>query len=377
MPVDFLMPGMEGGSEIVEGLRNAQFDPGYYRPWIGDDGRKYVALLNGKKDEKGRPQRETVLVSDVIHNGFISSIYNGTSLRKDSWTMLDRAVQTETRLRLRAWSDLMAANPITGIDGMSNIMWEHEQMSDPGEAIQDMDGLTEGRQDRPLFKLQGIPLPITHKDFYFSQRQINASARSGTRLDTTNAEIAGRRVAELVERTVIGTVTGMTYGVASEYERAPTVYGYTNFPSRTTKTDMTAPTGSNGETVLSDWLTCLDLLYAQGFYGPFMVYVSTPWERYLDGEFKSNSDKSLRTRLLEIENIRGIRRLDYLSSGYQVVFVQMTRDVAAAIEGLGITTMMWESQGGLRKNFKVMSIQVPLLRDTYDGNCGILHGTTS
>jgi hypothetical protein len=57
--------------------------------------------------------------------------------------------------------------------------------------------------------------------------------------------------------------------------------------------------------------------------------------------------------------------------------VQMTSEAAQAINGMAPTLIQWESQGGLRLNFKIMAIQVPLLRADFDGNCGIAHGTTS
>jgi hypothetical protein len=55
----------------------------------------------------------------------------------------------------------------------------------------------------------------------------------------------------------------------------------------------------------------------------------------------------------------------------------MTPDVARAVDGMGITTVQWESQGGMRLNFKVMCIQVPQIRADFYGNCGLLHFTAS
>jgi hypothetical protein len=53
----------------------------------------------------------------------------------------------------------------------------------------------------------------------------------------------------------------------------------------------------------------------------------------------------------------------------------MTPDVVRAINGLDLTTVQWESVGGMRLNFKVMAIQVPQIRSTYAGRCGICHAT--
>jgi hypothetical protein len=249
-----------------------------------------------------------------------------------------------------------------------------------------MDGLAEGHSDMPLFQLGGLPLPITHSDFWFSSRRLAISRNTGTPLDTSMGEVSGRRVAEMIEKTTIGVETGVSYGVASQYQmpvgaasNIPTVYGYTNYPDRVTKTDMTTPTGSNGTTVLTDWLTLRDLLYADNFYGPFMVYTSNDWDAYLDNLFSTTepSAGTLRSRLLQIDGIAGIRRLDFLTDTFTVIMVQMTSDVARAVTGMDITTVQWESVGGMRLNFKVMAIQVPQLRSDYSGHCGIAHGTTA
>jgi hypothetical protein len=283
---------------------------------------------------------------------------------------------------LRAWTDLAAANTFGGFNGMSKMVLEHETMSDVGEAMVDMDGLTEGRTDAPKYQLEGLPLPITHVDFYFSSRRLAVSRNTGTPLDTTMAEQASRKVAEMIEKTLIGTVTGVTYGTATDYGQTPRVWGYLNHPQRNTKADLTAPTGSNGTTVLSEWLAMRDILYADNFFGPYMVYVDSAYDRYLDDEFKTNSDKSLRTRLKEIDGITDIRRLDFMTPAATgkistVIWVQMTADVARAVNGMDITTVQWESKGGMQLNFKVMAIQVPQLRADFDGRMGLLHGRTA
>ena len=124
-----------------------------------------------------------------------------------------------------------------------------------------------------------------------------------------------------------------------------------------------------------------DLLYADNFFGPFMLYHSTGYDIFLDNDyFRSGGtsvNQTLRARIESIDGISGVRRLDYLTSGYQMIMVQMTSDVARAVNGMDITTVQWESIGGMRLNFKVMAIQVPQLRADYSGRCGIVHATTS
>ena len=380
---DYILNG-QGYGEMGSALAESRFDPGFMRPFRGADGGTYVTVNAGSKlnptTNQLEPDYKAVPIAQLMNKGMFSPTWNaGSSLRKNEWQQLDTIVIQAARQRLRAWADLAGANTFGGFNGMNKMILEHETMSDPGSAVVDMDGLSDARNDSPKFQLEGLPLPITHAGFFFSARRLAISRNTGTPLDLVMAEAAGRRVAETVEQTLIGTLPGATYGTTADYGRTPTVYGYTNFPDRATKTNMTAPTGSNGSAVLTSWLQLRDLMYANNFYGPFMAYVSNDWDAYLDNLFSTTepSAGTLRKRLLEVDNIVDIRRLDYLPGPYQVLLVQMTPDVARAVIGMDITTVQWESQGGARLNFRVMSIMVPQLRADFNGNCGIGHGTIS
>lgn len=377
--VDFIQPG-------------TRFETGLLRPYVDlETGVKMVTINTGRsaydsKTNRFSPVYEEVPLNELLNKGVNSPVANATSLRKDEWVQLDQVVIRAARQRLRAWADLAAANTYGGFNGMAKTVLEHETMNDPGEAQVDMDGLSEGRSDSPKFQLEALPLPITHSDFWFSQRRLAISRNSGTPLDTVMAEAAGRRVAESIEKTLIGVTTGLTYGVDTRYNRNSTVYGYTNFTNRQTYTSITAPTagGWKPSDTVSNVIAMRELLYDANFYGPFMLYHTADWDQYLDGDYYALATsgmtaptQTLRQRLNNIEGIQGVRRLDYFTGTFQMVLVQMTADVARAVNGMDITTVQWESQGGMRLNFKVMAIQVPQLRADYNGNCGIAHGTTS
>jgi hypothetical protein len=366
---------------------------------------KQVAVHNGSSvvdKEEYIPERKEVLISNLMQQGIYSPVFNATSLRKEEWIQLDQVVLRAARLRLRAWADLAASSSFGGFNAMAKETLEHETMSDPGEAIVDMDGLTEGRTDSPLFRLQGIPLPITHSDFYFSSRKLAQSRNTGTPLDTVQGEAAGRRVAEMIEKTLIGTVTGFRgsegpyasgygYGTGGELGASGTrynqVYGYANYPDRLTKTDLTTPTGSNPSATVADVIAMRQQLVDGRFYGPYMLYHSTDWDTYMDQDYfalatsgMAAPTQTLRERLKKIDGVQDVRRLDFLpatSNPFTLIMVQMTPDVCQAINGMDITTVQWESVGGMRLNFKVMAIQVPRLRSDYYGRCGVLHATTS
>lgn len=377
MFTDFLLNGQAHG-EVGEQLATCRYEPGLLRPYVAKNGKKCVTMNYGT-DENGKPKQKAFTLNELRDMGVDVPITNATTLRKDEWSMLDTAIVRVARQRLRAWSDLAAASSFGGFNGMSKMILEHETMSDPGEAVVDMDGLTPGRTDAPLYQLEGLPLPITHSDFWFSSRRLAVSRNTGTPLDSTMAEAAGRRVAEQIEKTLIGTVTGTTYGVSSSYTAAlgSKVYGYANYPNRITKTDVTTPDGTNGATTVDDVLSMIESATNKYYYGPYMLYHSTDWDKYMDDDYRANDSRTLRQRLREISQITDVRRLDFLTNTYTLLLVQMTPEVARAVTGMDITTVQWPTSGGMRLNFKVMAIMVPQLRSDYNGNTGIVHATTA
>lgn len=389
MFTDFILNGQAHGA-VGERLNHCRFDPGMMRPYLDSKGRQCVTINTGRMEyDKDRgiyvPVHEKMLITDLQKQGISSPVFNTTTLRKEEWIQFDNVVVRAARQRLRAWTDLAASSTYGGFNGMSKLTLEYEAMSDPGEAVVDMDGLSDGRGDTPLFNLRSLPLPITHSDWWLSARQLAESRNSGMPLDTVMAEAAGRRVAEMIEKTVIGVEAGVTYGTVTTGPTAhtgtSTVYGYTNFPYRTTKTDLTVPTGSNPDAIMTDILEMVETLQSNGFFGPYILYHSTAYSRYLaDDYFRTGSTsavRSVRDRLMEIEGLQDIRRLDYLTSGFQLLLVQMDPMVAQAVDAMPITTLQWETHGGMKINFKVMAIQVPRLRYNYAGTTGIVHGTTS
>lgn len=393
MFADFVLNG-QGNGAIGTALQEVRFEPGLLRPMLVKDKHgsphRVVELPTGRilTNAQGKEVKETKyhLIQDLQARGINSPVFNaGATLTREAWIEIDRTLVKATRQRLRAWTDLAAANSRGGFNAMSRMTLEYQNMTDAGEAVKDMDGLADGRSDRPLIGTKSIPLPITHSDFWFSQREIAVSRNGGAPLDLTMAEMAGRRVAEMVERTTIGTETGVAFGTRSTGPN-PHVgnsqeYGYTNFPYRVTKTDLTTPTGSNPEAVMTDVLEMIETMNGNGYFGPFMLYHSTAYSRYLsDDYFRTGSTSAvrlLRERIMAIEGITDIRRLDFLTSGYQMILVQMTSEVCEAINGMDITTVQWETRGGMQQNFKVMAIKVPLLKTPYNGVAGIIHGTTS
>lgn len=340
-----------GGRGVAQALLAHNFDAGCLRPYSDRDGRAYITIM-----ENGIPT--AVPVSNA-----------STTLRKDDWKLLDDAIVKAAKPRLRAVGDIRGRGLQLIIpNGLGKTVLETESQSDISAAIVSMDGLRESQRDRPTFDLTNLPLPIIHKDFSISARQLAASRNGGSPLDTTTAELAGRRVAEEAEKLLLGVSASYTYG-------GGTIYGLTNYPSSLSKV-LTAPTvsGWTGNTLLTELLSMRTKSYDAYHYGPFAMYVAPDWDEYLDADYSSaKGDNTLRERIQKINGIESITTMDYMTD-FDIVMVQMTSDVVRIVVGMEITTVQWEMVGGMQLNYKVMAIMVPQLRADSNGNTGIVHG---
>jgi len=351
--MDFILNGQATGN-VAGRLMQSGFNPTVLRPWIGKDGNTYIAV-----------NKDGVLQAQMVHNAT-------ATLRKDDWIQLDDAIVRAAKPRLQAVADLRGAGLQYSItNGMGKTVLETESQSDISDAEISMDGTRQSKGDRPEFDLTSLPLPIIHKDFQFSARQVMASRNGGSPLDTTTAELASRRVAEQAEKLLLGTASSYAFG-------GGTIYGYTNFPDRLTKSDITSPeaSGWTPATTLNEVLAMRQLAHDAYHYGPYFLYFSPAWDAYLDRDYSSSyPGVTLRSRLAGVFGQAETR--DYLGTGYTILLVQKTADVARMVVGMEVTTVQWETMGGMMMNFKVMAILVPQLRKDFNGNTGIVHGTTS
>lgn len=350
--LDFILNG-QGYGDVASTLLACNGDPNALRPFIGADGRTYICTVN---QSTGKP--EVRLANNVT-----------ATLRKDAWIKLDEAIIKAAKPRLKIVSDLRGAGLQYSIpNGMSKTSFEWERQSDIGPATVSMDGLRRGNNDRPTYELLNIPLPIIHKDFSFTTRQLLVSQNSNSPLDSVGAELAARRVAEEIEQMTLGLSTAFQYA-------GGTLYGLTDFPQRNTKV-ITAPTagGWAPATLIGEVLSMISISKADNNYGPWMVYCAPDWDEYMDDDYSAaKGDLTLRERIAKIEDIKGCKTLDYLT-GFTLLLVQMTADNVRMVIGMEIVTVRWQTQGDMEHNFKVMAIIVPQVRSDITGKCGIVHG---
>ena len=55
---------------------------------------------------------------------------------------------------------------------------------------------------------------------------------------------------------------------------------------------------------------------------------------------------------MEIDGIMGIKRLDFLTSGFQIILVQLDSETAQAVNGMELTTLQWPTQGGMKQELQ-------------------------
>ena len=279
------------------------------------------------------------------------------TLRKDEWKHFDEALVQEGTLRLRGVADLMAAGLTRPVaNGMGKTIFEYEEITDMEPAITSLDGLARSEDDRQEFNLKSIPLPITHKDFNINLRTLSASRERGESLDTTQVRTAGRLVAERLELMLFQG--GPTYGGLP-------IYGYATHPNRNLA-NFTAGTWDTpavtGENILTDVLAMITALEGDRFNsGPYWIYVPSEMSAKLEEDFKANSDKTIRQRVMEVDRVAGLKVCDQMPTGH-VIMVQATSDVVVLIEGEPLQTVQWDVLGGFQVQFKAFTIAIPLVR---------------
>jgi hypothetical protein len=379
--VDGMAPGMQRGITMsgnwARRLLDNELDVGCMRPYISRNGKSYITrsipTFNAKTGIY-EPKEKAILTNDD----------SNATLRVLDWIQLDEAVIRAAKPRLRAAKDLREAGLVYMLpNGIAKTTMQFQQQSDIGGATVSMDGLRQSESDRPTFTLINFPLPIIHKDFQYPLRQVLASRTGYSPLDTTTAELAGRRVAEQVEQFTLGcgansnfNAAGQLLGQTTYAWNNGTIYGYMNYPSRITYSIVQPTTaGWIPQNTVDDILNMKTQSQNAAHFGPWMLYCGIYWDRYMDNDYKPTyNDMTLRQRLREIDGIIDVRTVDYIPDD-SLIMVQQTTDVVRMVIGMDITTVQWESHGGMQLNFKVMCVMIPQLRTDAYSSTGIVHGS--
>lgn len=324
-----------------------------------------------KAAEENNPLQTAMLRSlDRYGELSVASLRALSPLSERAQILVDKAVLEVGLQRLVITADIMAAGltyPLTDPLSVTQVEWE--MISKTGGAQRTMSPSARGENQLPDRIPARVPIYLTTDDFNIPIRTLKMSQRVGQPLDTTLVQQATRRVNEAVEDATING-SGIIVGGYS----AP---GILNAPNVNTYTIAVPWTSATGTQIQADVLAMIGKLQADLKFGPYNLYVGTTYGNALNTDFKANGDKSILTRLREIEG--GGRNLiiktaDQLPAT-TVVLMQMTSDVVEIINGQPPTVIPWTSIDGFTLFWLVMGIIVPRVRTDYDGNSGIVIGT--
>ena len=352
MDMDFILNGSAHGSSAS--LLANTGDVGLLRPWLGRDGKTYASVSDGL-NEDGTPKQRAIVVN------------SGATLRKNEWQRIDEMVVKAARPRLKLINNMRAAGLTYSMpNAFGSSVLQYERQSDISAARIGMDVTPSGDNDRPVYDIVNLPLPIISKEITMSSRAIAISRNGNTPLDTSNLELAAIKVAEQAEQLALGTLSTYTYGGGS-------VYGLTNFPSRITGTFLNPTASGWTPTMLyNSVINMIDASTQAYHYGPWDLYYSTGLLKYMMQQFSVYDSTALEAAIRKLPGLASVQMLDYLT-GNQLLLVERSSSVARIVMGMDITTVQWQENGGATEKFRVMAMMVPQLKTDINSNCGIVH----
>jgi hypothetical protein len=365
----YLLNGLGQGSSLQR-LLNSGMDPAVLRPWSETDprsglptGRNFITVNEKNADgsvkvKDGKPVRRNIITNAPA------------TLRVEDWRRIDTEVMMAAKPVLNFWNLIYGRVPYNVPNGMATIAIQHAVATGDASATISMDPIRKGERSRPTLDTALIPMPIIHSDGSFSAREIAVSrgynGQGSLPLDTTNIQLSTRKIAETLEQLALGTASSYSYG-------GGTVYGVGNFPQRSTKV-LTSPLagGWTPATLLNELLAAIQTMKDNFYYGPYVALYSTAWNTVFAKDWSTYYSGSVRARLAEgLPEISEWVQSTWLS-GYRIILMQVTPDVVQAIQGIPLTVVQWEEQGGFEQCFKIIVLRIPRVRADANGKTGIM-----
>jgi uncharacterized linocin/CFP29 family protein len=330
--------------------------------------RPIQRFLSGGPNEAGPAPFQQAMMRALRDHGEITveSMRALSPFEENAQRIIDQAVVSVGVNRLVIAADLFRlgltfplANPLSVME----VQWE--KISKTGGAQRTMTPSARGERQLPKRTPQRVPVYLTTDDFSIDIRSFQMSQRIGTPIDTTLVEQATRRVNEAIEDSVING------GVTVDGYSTP---GILTAPNVNVKTMTANWNTATGDQIFGDVESWIGTLQGDNKFGPYGLYTGTTIGNALDKDFKANGQLTIRQRLLMIENLVSIKTADQLPVN-TVVLLQLSKDVIDMIDGQAPTVIPWTSVDGFTLFWMVMAIQVPRVRDDYDGNSGIVIAT--
>lgn len=347
---------------IREVLAASDFDILALRPWLenGKSVRSKIIGTEKRQDaynpgQKGRPTKTEVPVYQVVPSDVEALNTKEEFIQIDVNTLRGAKFCMGITHTLLGYRDGILKFGLPEQQATGKTILEYEEQS--LEEVQ-----ISSAAPAPVYHLVGLPLPITNHSWKSkSYTEIQSSYQPGA---------SGRRVGELIEKTVLGVVPDSC------------VYGLMNHPGRST-INIT-----DTESLVDQIYKAITILENKKFLGPYFVFHGNRFDASLDSDYVLRGDPQ-RTdygqTITQRDAIRRItrkrkkgdstehqedvvidcKRMDHAYNN--IVVVQATPDVIRIVIGLDITTVRWED------GYSTWAIVVPNIRADYNGNVGIAH----
>lgn len=326
------------------------------RPFLNKQGQPVISLPNGVGAD-GKPVMQSVPVQNAL-------------LRRYEWEQIDAAVLDVVRAPNVALNDFLRLGLTQRLDGLGVIVSTYEQLGDMTEANVSMEGTVKGDKDLAPFIPQSIPVPIIHKDFQLSLRQLEASRRGqGGSLDTTQARVATRKVLDKVDDIIF-------LGNATQVGETNPIYGLTNKPQRIQKT-ATELTGGDWGTSGNAYKTingAIALLREKGYYGPYGVYVASTQYAQSNSLVSGTAVSERSTISQQLPEVSFINQAHKLTDGEGIV-MQLSTDVVDIAIAQDTTPVQWDGMGGFMIDFRIFTALTVRVKHDANNSCGIVHFT--
>lgn len=310
-------------------------------------------------------------------------------LQDKAQVVIDQAVVEVGLQRLTFVADIIAAGltyPLS--DPLSVTQLEWYSTNKIGAAQRTMSPSARGENKLPVVLPFRLPIYLTTDGFEIDIRTLKMSQRIGTPLDTNIVKQCTRAVNEAIEDAAINgatTLDGQDLEVAGY--SAP---GLLNAPNANTQS-LTAAAWTTvpvGTTVFNEVMSMINKAQADKKFGPYRLYVGTQMGNAFEADYDSTAGargQTIRERLMKIEGLQAIRVADLLPAGNgasppigaKAALVQMTSDVIDCVVGQYPTVIPWTSLDGFTIHNLVMAIMIPRVRSDFNGDSGVVVGTTA
>jgi uncharacterized linocin/CFP29 family protein len=296
------------------------------------------------------------------------------TLPEENWRHIDTKVNRTAKENLVGIADLRARADrglVMPFNGMSASVFTMKRASEVGKATIATDPDRASESSISAFSDLSVPILVTYKDFTINTKQMTMAANNNFPLAFVLVEEATRSVARTLEDTLFNG------DIPANGSR---LYGYTKYPDRQTHTLPTSWTTATPDAILNDVNTMMSFSLQHNHFGPWILYIPWQYQTRLNQDYRVGTgeytDKSIRSRLMELSGLEGIRVANYLADD-SVVLVEMNSSTIILIEAMPIRALAWEPNGapGWNHKFKVMTMSIPLVISDYKSQCGVVHGT--